>query len=241
MKYLWVLFAVCFFNVDLVRAQQTDSPETLDWAFAEAHFIDSSLNDAIRSHDQVNILMRMLDAYFIFDGLVHAGLYCTEGRVAAEAGRSQCDLINYYREKDINSLMARSLEAIKAAVRIKDAVRACRKTATPDTSRSESGVFTPRDILHTDAMIVELDLMDGLSSGSVHIISQKLEHAIQMLHGIERLAASLPRCTEAKEAAQVAAEACSRALQSSNWTELNRWIKTALASVPVIRSAKCRG
>lgn len=241
MKYFLVLSTAFFLNLGGAPAQQTDSPETLNWAFAEAHLIDSSLNDAMLSHDQLNLFMRMLDAYFIFDGLVHAGLYCTEGRIAAEAGRSQCDLINYHREKDINSLMVRSLEAVKAANRLKDALMACRKNGMQDTRPAESaGVFTPRDILHADAMIVELDLMDGFSSGSVHILSQKLEHAIQVLHGIERLAASLPRCTGAEEAAQNAAEACSRALQSSNWTELDRWVKTALAAVPVIRAAECR-
>lgn len=118
-----------------LAAQKGDSPEILEWAMTEARAIDSVLDHTIRGGDQATLLLRMLDTYFSFDLVVHAGLYCTEARIAAEAGRSQTDLVNYFREKDMNSMLLRATLARESASRLLEACRVClEQTGAPTTS-----------------------------------------------------------------------------------------------------------
>jgi hypothetical protein len=238
MKSLFLILHLSLIIAFRLPAQSTDSPQTLRWALTEAQMIDSVLGHAIRSADQAYLLQRMLHTYFSFDLLVQSGLYCTEARAAAESGRVQSDLVNYLREKDLNSLMVRALEAQKAAVQLSRALTICMETPL-DTEQPTVENFIPRDIIRSDAIIVEHDLNDGLSSRSVRILSQKIEHGIKILHEIEFLAASLSSCKEVQEAAIAAADTCSIALQSANWMDLNKHIKTAISHITIIKTAEC--
>lgn len=223
-----------------LAAQKGDSPEILEWAMTEARAIDSVLDHTIRGGDQATLLLRMLDTYFSFDLVVHAGLYCTEARIAAEAGRSQTDLVNYFREKDMNSMLLRATLARESASRLLEACRVCLEQTGAPTHSESTGYFKPADIIGADALIVELDLADGLASRNIHVLTQKVEHAIRLLHDIERLAASLRDCKSAEEAAIAAAAACSRALQSSNWLDVTSSLEEAQRRTAQIRSANCK-
>jgi hypothetical protein len=81
---------------------QSDSPETLQWVQRQSERIDSMLTDAMRGSEPIEILIRVAECYQIFDAVSMAGVYYTDVRGAAEAGRWQCDVINYRLEKDLN-------------------------------------------------------------------------------------------------------------------------------------------
>ena len=235
---LTILIAVNFhFSL---AAQTGDSPDMLKWAMTEARTIDSILDHAIRSGDQANLLLRMIDTYFYFDLIVHAGLYCDGARIAAEAGRSQTDLVNYFREKDLNSLLLRATEARKSAIRLMESSAVCLRAVEEQTKQDPAEALSPADIIRADALVVELDLTDGLASRSIHILSQKVEHAVRLLHDIERIAVSLPNCRTVENASISAAAACSRALQSANWLDVTANLEEALRQTAVIKSAECR-
>jgi len=223
-----------------LAAQAGDSPEMLKWAMTEARTIDSVLNHAIRGGDQANLLLRMIDTYFSFDLIVHAGLYCDGARIAAEAGRSQTDLVNYFREKDINTIFLRATNARESASRLMEASAACLRAIEGQSKQDRPEAIKPVDIIRSDAMIVELDLADGLASRNIHVLTQKVEHAVRLLHDIERIAVSLSNCKPVENASISAAEACSRALQSANWLDLTTNLEEALRQTAVIKSADCR-
>lgn len=221
-------------------AQAVDSPEMLQWAMTEARTIDSVLNHAIRGGDQANLLLRMLDTYFSFDLVVHAGLYCDGARIAAEAGRSQTDLVNYLREKDMNTILSRATSARESANRLMEASAACLLAAEGQTKQGQPEALKPVDIIRADAQVLELDLADGLASRNMHVLTQKVEHAVRLLHDIERIAVSLTNCRAVENASISAAAACSRALQSANWLDLTTNLEEALRQTALIKTADCR-
>lgn len=223
-----------------LNAQTGDSPEILKWAMTEARTIDSVLHHAMRGGDQATLLLRMLDTYFSFDLIVHAGLYCTEARVAAESGRSQTDLVNYYREKDLNNIFLRATLARESASRLMAATAVCLEQDGVQEQSNPAESLKPVDIIRSDAQVVELDLADGLASKNIHILTQKVEHAVRLLHDIERIAGALPGCKTVETAAVEAASACSRALQSANWLDVTSNLETALYQTNVIKTADCR-
>ena len=223
-----------------LAAQTGDSPEILKWAMTEARTIDSVLDHAIRGGDQANLLLRMLDTYFSFDLIVHAGLYCDGVRIAAEAGRSQTDLVNYFREKDLNNILLRATHARESASRLVEASAACLRATEGQIRQSPSETLTPVNIIRADVLVVELDLTDGLASRNIHVLTQKVEHAVRLLHDIERIAVSLPKCSPVEQASISAAAACSRALQSANWLDVTTHLAEALRQTAVIKSADCR-
>ena len=223
-----------------LAAQAGDSPEILKWAMTEARTIDSVLDHAIRGGDQSNLLLRMVDTYFSFDLIVHAGLYCDGARIAAEAGRLQTDLVNYFREKDLNTILLRATNARESASRLMEASAACLRAIEGQTKQSPPEALKPVDIIRADALVVELDLSDGLASRNIHVLTQKVEHAVRLLHDIERIAGSLPNCRPVGNASISAAAACSRALQSANWLDVTTNLEEALRQTAVIKSADCR-
>lgn len=233
------LYLATTFHFSLT-AQTGDSPEILKWAMTEARTIDSVLSHAMRGGDQATLLLRMLDTYFSFDLIVHAGLYCTGARVAAEAGRSQTDLVNYYREKDLNNIFLRATHARESASRLMATAAVCLDQAGVQEQSKPAESLKPVDIIRADAQVVELDLMDGLASKNIHILSQKVEHAVRLLHDIERIAGALSGCKTVETAAVEAASACSRALQSANWLDVTDNLNEALRQTAAIKSADCR-
>jgi hypothetical protein len=234
-RNLWL--ACCLFLLTYQPIQaQTDSIAALRWVESQANRIDNLLSSAIRSQDPIDIVQGLTDAYKIFDAITMSGFNCVEIREAAHRGRTQTDILNYRLEKDINSIIVRGRMALIAAEELKKAVTQC---AAISEKPSESA-FSPADIIRYDALMVELDLTDGLAAENFHILSQKLEHAIRVLYDIRNLAATLTNCTAVSEAANSAIQSCESAVLARNSTEINQSIAAALASTHTILSAKCQ-
>jgi hypothetical protein len=216
---------------------QADAPQTLQWVARQSGRLDSILHDAMRGNQPLEGLIILTEAYQIFDAIAVAGLYCTDIRSAAEAGRRQCDLINYRLEKDLNSVLQRVVEARRQANFMKESAKTCQ--SIPVTAATGQ-VFTPNELILHDTHIAELDLSDGLASENLHILSQKLEHAIRTLYDLEHLAFTLSGCDIPMQLADSAIRHCQDALSAPNWLEINRSVKAALANLQTIRqSATC--
>jgi len=215
--------------------EQADSPQTLQWVERQAWRIDSMISDAMRGSEPIEIFVRLTDCYQVFDAISMAGLYCTDIRAAAEAGKNQCDVINYRLGKDLNSKLQRAVEARKQATLMKEAAKACQQKPTKTTNG-----FTPNDLLRHEAHMAELDLLDGMTTEDLHIMSQKLELAIRTLYDVEHLARSLSDCSIPLEMAERAVMDCQAALAAPNWHVVHLSLKSALAKVQAIQqSANC--
>ena len=216
-------------------ALQTDSPQTLQWVARQSGRIDSLLNDAMRGSEPIEILIRLTECYQLFDAIALAGLYCTEVRAAAEAGRWQCDVINFRLEKDLNSGLKRAVEARRQAKLMHLAVEACQSAPAQQTS-----VFLPGDLIRHEAALATLDLLDGLSTNDLHILSQKLEHAIRTLYELEHLARSMDNCAMTIQWAESTIKHCQDALGAPNWTQVVQSVQAALVDVQAIQqSSNC--
>lgn len=226
---VWMPFLSVYAQVGLPGT--SDSPETLHWVQRQSERIDSLLADAMRGSEPIEILIRVADCYQIFDAVSMAGVYCTDVRAAAEAGRWQCDVINYRLEKDLNAKLQRAVEARRYAVKMREGAKACLTQISPSASSS----FRPMDLLRQDAHMAELDLLDGMATNDLHILSQKLEHCIRALHDVEHLARTLENCDYPLTLAQNAVTDCQSALSAPNWTEVLIHVKNALGNVQKIQ------
>jgi hypothetical protein len=221
-------------SAQLPTAPKADSPQTLQWVQRQSDRIESQLSNAMRSSEPVEILIQLADCYQIFDVVAMAGLYCTNVRVSAEAGRRQCDVINYRLEQDLNSKLERAVEARKHAARMKEAAIACLSEISAQNAES---AFTPNDLLRHDAHMAELDLLDGMSTKDLHILSQKLEHAIRLLYDVEHLANSMFNCTQQRDRSEKAIEHCQDALGAPNWHDVHESVQLALSEIKAIQRA----
>jgi hypothetical protein len=240
-KQVHVLASI-FFLAGTISGQGTlndplDSPQTLEWVIQQANRVDNDLANAMRSSEPIEVLIKLADCYILFDAVALAGVYCTNVRAAAEAGRRQCDVINYRLEKDLNTKLKRAVEARRAAVVMREAANICLQTARQDQART-LGSFAPVEIIRNDAQIVQLDLADGLASKDLHILAQKTEHAIRLLHDIAHLASSLNACNTPVILSEKAILHCEAALAAPNWTEVHQQIDIALEVVGQIRRYK---
>ena len=216
---------------------QTDTPETLQWVEAQAGKIDSLLGNAIASHEHVNLMMRLTDAYLLFDAVALAAVYCPEIREAAHQGHKLTDVVNYRLEKDLNNSVLRATLARAQAEKMRLSANKCRSESAPGAAGLS---FSPADVLRAEAVQVDLLLSDGLAVGDFHVLSQKLEQSIRILHEVEHLAASFDSCSQPADAAARAILACEAALGARNWTQVHQAVKTALLEVKTISNAACR-
>jgi hypothetical protein len=214
-------------------AAQSDTPETLQWIETQSSRIDTLLLNAVQGHDQLNIVLRIMDAYLIFDAIALAGVYCPGVREAAQEGRNQCDVLNYRLKKDMNSNITRAVEARLQANRMMQAARQCR-------GESVAVGFAPIDIIREDAAIVALDLSDGLAAEDFHILSQKIEHAIRLLYDIQHVSATLNNCQSVYDSAQKVINHSEAALGAFNWVEVNRSIAAALQELGTLPNNRCQ-
>lgn len=215
---------------------QTDSAETMRWVEKQAERIDTLLRDATRSHDQVNIIFRLMDAYLLFDAVALAGVYCPDVREAAQKGRNLSDVLNFRLEKDMNSNLLRATEARLQAEKMRFFAQNC----SENKPEKPLPAFRPADVIREDASIVALDLTDGMAAEDFHILSQKLEHAIRVLHDVRHLAATFSQCGVVSTIVDEAIGYCESALAARNWTEVKRAVDKALACTERIASAECR-
>jgi len=230
---------IAMISIEQVSAQvpafaQADSPEALEWVARQSGRIDSLLNDAMRGSEPIEVLVRLTDCYQVFDAVAMAGLYCTNVRAAAEAGRRQCDVINYRLEKDLNTNLQRAVEARRQATLMKAAARYCQSISV---TVGKEKAFTPNDLIRHDAYMAELDLLDGLSTNDLHLLSQKLEHAIRLLYDVEHLAFTLSNCDIPMGLAESAVIHCQNALGAPNWLDVHRSVQSALANVQAIQQS----
>jgi len=220
------------------QSQKSDSRTTLQWAEAQANRVERLLKDAMREVEPYSVVIRLTDAYQAFDAVASADLYCVSARVAAESGRKQCDIINYRLGKDLNTVLQRTVEARQQATKMGQAVRACQAENTNSDNNQKE--FSSSDILRYDALLAELDLSDGLASGSMQLLSQKLEHAIRLLHDVEHLASSMSNCQIPLQSAESAVLNSREALAAPNWEEAEKLVLLALANLQDIQqSADC--
>lgn len=236
MRTLLVIIISLAFYCTPAAAQTEDSPETLQWVERQATRLDTILNSAIVSQNQAGILFSLLDAYVIFDAVSVAGVYCTAIREAAQQGRNQCDVVNYHMEKDLNTSLARAAKARIQAENMRKAALQCNRTVYPEPQSA----FLPKNTIVEEAAIVRLDLEDGLASGSIHILSQKLEHAIQVLYEIQHLSLTLNDCREVYQTSRLLVRDCEQALAARNWTEVHKALDTALERTKTIPTLPCR-
>jgi hypothetical protein len=234
----------CLTSVTIAGAQefsaQHDAPQALLWAARQGQRADSLLHDAARGSEPVEIFVRLAECYQIFDAVAIAGFYCTEVRAAAEAGRRQCDVINYMLGKDLNSKVQRVVEARRQAFRMREGALACLQTSRSLAAPAdEPSPFTPIDLLRQDAYLADLDLADGLAVEDLHILSQKVEHAIRLLHDAERLARSFDSCQKVLFLCENAITYCETALAAPNWLELREAVQKARLEVQKIQDAPC--
>lgn len=230
----FVLLGAMQISAQQPTAPKADSPQTLQWVQRQSDRIESLLSNAMRSSEPVEILIQLADCYQIFDVVAMAGLYCTNVRVSAEAGRRQCDVINYRLEQDLNSKLQRAVEARKHAARMKEAAIACLSEVNAQNAEI---AFTPNDLLRHDAQMAELDLLDGMSTKDLHILSQKVEHAIRLLYDVEHLANSMFNCTRQRDRAEKAIEHCQDALGAPNWHDVHESVQLALTEIKAIQRA----
>lgn len=235
-----LLYILLAFSANSFAQPATDTRETLLWVQRQADRIETTLHDAVRSQEPVNLVLKMVWAWKEFDGIAQAGVYCHAVRVTAEKGRTECDLLNYDRKQDPSSMVLRATEARQFAHRMRMAAEVCiveaNRTALPERG------FAPRDVLIRDAEIVEFDLTDAKSTQDYHILAQKTEHAIRVLRDAEYLAETLENCTEALTAARLAAVFCREALVSNNWDTSAQHVRSALEQVLLLKKAaeNCR-
>ena len=239
MKTSFLILYICL--AAAVRpSAQTDSAETMHWVQKQAERIDTLLRDATRSHDHVNIIFRLMDAYLLFDAVTLAGVYCPDVREAAHKGRNYADVLNFRLEKDMNSNLLRATEARLQAEKMRFFARVCLESKPDSPPAAPQPAFRPTDIIRQDAGIVVLDLTDGMAAEDFHILSQKLEHAIRVLHDVQHLAATFDQCEGVSASAQKAIVHCEAALVARNWTEVNREVEMALAATRRIHLEPCQ-
>ncbi|HLP95545.1 MAG TPA: hypothetical protein VK168_15990 [Saprospiraceae bacterium] len=223
-----------FFHSGRLFAQETmDSPQTLEWVVRQANRVDTALANAMRSSEPIEILVKLADCYTVFDAVVISGLYCTEIRATAEMGRRQCDVINYRLEKDLNSKLQRAVEARRQAVLMRESASVClKKTATAKIPEES---LAPLRLLHDDAQLAQMDLADGLASNDLHILAQKVDHAIRLMYSIAHLSASMNACNQVSQWAEAAIQHSERALSTYNWTIVTQELNTAVSILEQIR------
>jgi hypothetical protein len=211
-----------------------DSPQTMEWVMIQAGRIDTALANAMRGTEPIEILVKLADCYILFDAVALAGVYCTDVRVAAEAGRKQCDVINYRLEKDLNSKLQRAVDARREAVMMREAAEICLRMAQKAERSKIAPMFTPSAVIQQDARLAQMDLSDGLASRDLHIMAQKTEHAIQLLHDIGHLATTLFYCEPQVNQAKNAIRQCERILAAPNWTEVHKHTNEAMQTIEQI-------
>jgi hypothetical protein len=189
---------------------QEDSPETLNWANSQAQKIDTILQNAILSSNQLSLVYNILDAYVLYDAVFLAGLYCPNARAAAAEGRNQCDIRNFKFDKDLNSLILRATIARQIAFQLSAAAKQC----SPTNANAKNTGFSPKDVLKKDIEMIQLDLSDGLASGDMHLLAQKTTHAIRILRDIQHLSYTLDNCKKVEALAHDVIEYCEAALKS---------------------------
>lgn len=215
---------------------QTDLPETLNWANNQANFVDSALHNSILVHDPIDLMLKITECYIRFEAVSMAGLYCQEARVSAEKGKNLCDVINFRLDKDVNSIVLRATEARLQAENLRRATLHCLEQAQKN---AEQQSFRPVEIIQKDLEIAILDLSDGNASEDMHILTQKIGHAIRILHEVEHLTITLNNCQTVFRKSGEAIQACEAVLSAHDWKEVNTAVQSAIKIIKAMQSEVC--
>ena len=200
---------------DFVFAQNTDSREVLEWVKQTARRVDQSLHNAINLQDWPALLLSLTECEQEFSVVAIAGLYCHEVRIAAERGRSLCDLNNTAYPKDLSSCALRAIEGRKQAILMRDAALDCLRASNASPSTSDS--LTLANLLQTNATTIEQDLTTGINSNDFHILMAKLDHAHRVFQETVHMTNSLEQCSEIHKVATDGENETMSALLKSDW------------------------
>lgn len=216
---------------------QADGKETLEWVIERTERIEKLINSAMISHDQSNLILRLLEVYVEFDAISLVGLYCAEAQAAAEMGRETSNLLNFRGETDMNTMLLRAIKAKEQSMKVRNGSLLCLSMYTDSSTTSPS--FAPNKAIIEEASWAILDLEDGLASNDFHIFSQKTEHAIRLIEEIDHIAGTLSNCADVIEEASAARTACRNALASPNWVAINKEAAQAITHLKNIQQASC--
>ena len=249
MKKLSVLILVLFFGYQmqaqvprpdqqLVQAlpSSMDDAETLRWVQDRTERIASLLNSALLSGNQVTLMQNMLDAYQEFDAITLVALYCRPAIIKAEKGREMCNLLDETYRTDLLSLNKRAIDARELAMEIKQDVQVCINQLVVDSAT----IFAPNELIHSDAVFVELDLQDGLASQNFSILNQKVDHAIRLLEDIALLASTLEDCETVQLSTQIVKQHALTALEAQDWDSITAEVDAALEELAFLKESNCR-
>lgn len=213
-----------------------DNNETLLWVQDRAERITQLLNSAILAGNQITLMQNMLDAYQEFDAISLVALYCRPAAVKAEMGRKMCNLLDETYRTDLLSLNRRAIDARELSMEIRQDVGVCLDRLQVDTS----GIFAPNELIHSDAIFVELDLKDGLASQNISIFNQKVDHAIRLLEEISLLASTLDNCESVLLSTQIVKQRSLEALSAENWDVITANVEEALEEIQFLKESKCQ-
>ncbi|MBL7828781.1 MAG: hypothetical protein JNJ57_19250 [Saprospiraceae bacterium] len=237
-NYFLLLVFCCFLNEAKGQFVQTDSPETLRWVEQQGLKVDSLLDNAILSHEHVNLILKLMDAYLIFDAITLNGLYCAEAQQAAHSAKNYCDVLNFRLEKDMNMAVLRATLARQETAKMLNGVRRCLISVKP--ADAETAAFAPIEVIRKDAELAILDFSDGAAAGNFHILAQKIEHSIRLLQDIDHLASTFDACEQVRALTRRAIGEAEQALQAYNWEEVHNSINRAIQTVTQIGASSCR-
>lgn len=224
-----------FFAANDNACAQSDATATLEWVKRQSIRLDSMLEHARVGGDHLNMVLKLSQAYPVFDAVATTALYCPEIRDAAQQGRNEADIINFRLEKDLNSIIIRVSLARQFAIRMKHAADLC--------GRSDTGALfiAPMEAVYAAAADAMLELSDGQAVQDMHILAQKLEHTIRILFEIEHLASTMEMCSHISGMAREAIANCERAVSAQNTKETTAAVNAALQGIRRIKeAAPCR-
>lgn len=230
-----IIFPILIFffaGNDRVFTQNTDSREVLEWVKQTARRVDQSLHNAINLQDWPALLLSLMECKQEFNSVAIAGLYCHEARIAAERGRSFCDLNNTAYPKDLSSCALRAVEGRKQAILMRDAALDCLRAsyASPNTADS----LTLANLLQTNAAAIEQDLTTGINSNDFHILMAKLDHAHRIFQETMHMTNTMEQCKEIRKAATDGENETMSALLKRDWDVCVRHARQAIAHAQTI-------
>lgn len=215
-----------------------DSTELLHWVHEQATAIEKTLRYATISQYGPDLTRRLEEAEEKFKVISYSRLRCEEAVRSAQRGLKLCNLLDSKSDGDINALIERATKVRIEAINMQDAVGFCLEAITPITKQPD---LTSAEIFTSSVKIARKDINYGLRSGDNLILAFDLDHAIHVLTDAEQMASVFDGCLAFRQAAQKAVQACTAALLSSTWVEIEKNCLTALVHLDTMEAeAKCR-
>lgn len=216
-----------------VFAQKADSREVLEWVKQAARRIDQSLHNAVNTQDWPILLLSLMECEQEFNAIAIAGLYCHELRIAAERGRTFCDLNNTTYPKDLSSCALRAMEGRRQAILMRDAALDCLRASNESQNIADS--LTLANLLETNAATIEQDLTEGINSNDFHVLMAKMDHAHRIFQETVHMTSTLEQCKEIYKTAVDGEDETMSALLKSDWNVCAQLARQAITYAQTIK------